>query len=73
MTEHHLPFPHLPINPLLNVLIMVMLFTGSILLPLVEAANGMVPFAQIVACAMTVYVGYRTLKKLDSKSPPKEE
>jgi hypothetical protein len=26
MTEHHLPFPHLPINPLLNVLIMVMLF-----------------------------------------------
>jgi hypothetical protein len=72
MTENQFHF-HLPLNPLLNVLIMVMLFTGSILMPLVEAAQSLVPFAQIVACAMTVFVGYRTLKKLDSDSPPKEE
>lgn len=67
MTEHHF---HLPINPLLNVLLMMMLFTGSILMNLVDVAQSLVPFAQIVACAMTVFVGYRTLKKLENNNRP---
>jgi hypothetical protein len=70
MTEHHF---HLPLNPLLNVLFMAMLWTGSILMNLIESAHSLVPFAQIVACAMTVFVGYRTLKKMeDDNSKPKK-
>ena len=55
---------HFNEHPVLSVILMVAFSIGSLLLNFVGMAHDAVPFAQLAACGMTVFVGYKTLKKL---------
>ena len=56
---------HFNEHPVVAFILMLFFSSGSLLLNFVEMAHAVVPFAQIAACTMTVFVGYKTLKKLN--------
>jgi len=52
-------------HPVVAFILMLFFISGSLLLNFVTLAHDFVPFAQIAACGMTVFVGYKTLKKMN--------
>lgn len=58
---------HFNEHPVIGFILMLSFITASVLLNFAEEARDLVPFAQILACAMTVLVGYKTLRKQNKK------